>query len=94
LINAGKIILEATILTTAVVVGLTLYTFWAAKRGYDFNFLGPFLFSAVIVLLVFGVIQVNLKLMQLFCDLPCNSNDFVYQTLLVRVTKQHPYFLP
>ncbi|KAJ4744592.1 Bax inhibitor-1 family protein [Rhynchospora pubera] len=55
--TSGKIILEAAILTTAVVVGLTLYTFWAAKRGQDFNFLGPFLFAAVIVLLVFGLIQ-------------------------------------
>lgn len=55
---AGKVVLEAVILTSAVVVGLTLYTFWAARRGYDFNFLGPFLFSAIIVLVVFGFIQV------------------------------------
>lgn len=56
---AGKVILEAVILTAAVVVSLTLYTFWAAKRGQDFNFLGPFLFGAVIVLMVFGMIQVG-----------------------------------
>lgn len=55
--TSGKVILEAAILTAVVVVGLTLYTFWAAKRGQDFNFLGPFLFSAVLVLLVFGLIQ-------------------------------------
>ncbi|PSS14596.1 BI1-like protein [Actinidia chinensis var. chinensis] len=54
----GRIILEAAILTAVVVVSLTLYTFWAAKRGYDFNFLGPFLFGAVIVLLVFALIQI------------------------------------
>ncbi|KAK3415853.1 hypothetical protein EUGRSUZ_H01413 [Eucalyptus grandis] len=42
----GKIILESVILTTAVGVSLTLYTFWAARRGHDFNFLGPFLFGA------------------------------------------------
>lgn len=41
-----------------MVVSLTLYTFWAARRGYDFNFLGPFLFGAVIVLMVFSMIQV------------------------------------
>ncbi|MCO5581091.1 hypothetical protein L7F22_034967 [Adiantum nelumboides] len=53
----GKIILEALILTTATVLGLTLYTFWAAKRGYDFNFLGPMLSAALMVLILFGFIQ-------------------------------------
>ncbi|XP_027366373.1 protein LIFEGUARD 4-like isoform X2 [Abrus precatorius] len=52
-----KVILEAVILTAVVVIGLTLYTFWAARRGQDFNFLGPFLFGAVLVLMVFGLIQ-------------------------------------
>ncbi|KAL7097528.1 hypothetical protein ACP275_10G150100 [Erythranthe tilingii] len=42
---AGKVILESVILTAAVMTSLTLYTFWAAKRGHDFNFLGPFLFD-------------------------------------------------
>ncbi|KAL3531311.1 hypothetical protein ACH5RR_010633 [Cinchona calisaya] len=56
--TSGKVILEAVILTAAVVISLTLYTFWAAKRGHDFNFLGPFLFGAVIVLVIFGLIQV------------------------------------
>lgn len=55
----GKVILEAVILTAVVVVSLTLYTFWAAKRGHDFNFLGPFLFGALMVLLVFSFIQVK-----------------------------------
>ncbi|KAJ8899427.1 hypothetical protein K2173_018401 [Erythroxylum novogranatense] len=54
----GKVILESVILTTVVVVSLTLYTFWAARRGHDFNFLGPFLFGAVLVLIVFALIQV------------------------------------
>ncbi|KAK6913988.1 Bax inhibitor 1-related [Dillenia turbinata] len=53
----GEIILEAAILTGTVFVSLTLYTFWAAKRGHDFNFLGPFLFAALLVLMVFGFIQ-------------------------------------
>ncbi|KMZ55966.1 putative Transmembrane BAX inhibitor motif-containing protein [Zostera marina] len=56
--TSGKIILEAVILTAAVVVSLTLYTFWAVRRGTDFSFLEPFLFSALIVLLLFGFIQV------------------------------------
>ncbi|KAK6135028.1 hypothetical protein DH2020_031206 [Rehmannia glutinosa] len=53
-----KVILEAVILTAVVVVSLTLYTFWAAKRGHDFNFLGPFLFGAVVVLMLFALIQI------------------------------------
>ena len=57
---AGKVILESAILTTVVVVSLTAYTFWAAKRGHDFNFLGPFLFAALMVLMVFSLIQVGL----------------------------------
>ncbi|KAL4308448.1 hypothetical protein GQ457_01G051510 [Hibiscus cannabinus] len=56
--TSGKVILESVILTAVVVVALTLYTFWAARRGHDFNFLGPFLFGAVLVLMVFALIQV------------------------------------
>ncbi|KAM7255961.1 hypothetical protein ACFE04_011702 [Oxalis oulophora] len=56
--TAGKVILESVILTTVVVVSLTLYTFWAARRGHDFSFLGPFLFGAVMVLIVFSLIQI------------------------------------
>lgn len=56
--TSGKVILEAIILTAVVVISLTLYTFWAARRGQDFNFLGPFLFGAIIVLLLFSVIQI------------------------------------
>uniref|UniRef100_A0A7N0ZV83 BI1-like protein n=1 Tax=Kalanchoe fedtschenkoi TaxID=63787 RepID=A0A7N0ZV83_KALFE len=56
--TSGKVILEAVILTAVVVIALTLYTFMAAKRGYDFNFLGPFLFGAVLVLIVFSMIQI------------------------------------
>ncbi|XP_031267528.1 protein LIFEGUARD 2 [Pistacia vera] len=56
--TSGKVILESVILTAAVVVSLTLYTFWAAKRGHDFNFLGPFLFGAIIVLMLFALIQI------------------------------------
>ena len=53
-----KVILEAWGLTTVIFISLTLYTFWAARRGQDFSFLGPFLFAALIVLLGFSLIQV------------------------------------
>ncbi|CAI9761414.1 unnamed protein product [Fraxinus pennsylvanica] len=56
--TSGKVILESVILTAAVVISLTLYTFWAARKGYDFNFLGPFLFGAVVVLMLFALIQI------------------------------------
>ncbi|MED6196062.1 Protein LIFEGUARD 4 [Stylosanthes scabra] len=56
--TSGKVILESVILTSVVVISLTLYTFWAARRGKDFSFLGPFLFGALIVLMVFALIQV------------------------------------
>lgn len=58
--ETGKVILESAILTTVVVLSLTFYTYWAARKGYDFNFLGPFLFGALLVLIVFAIIQVTL----------------------------------
>lgn len=57
--TTGKVILESVILTAVVVVSLTLYTFWAARRGHDFSFLGPFLFAALMILIVFALIQVT-----------------------------------
>ena len=68
----GKVILEAAILTTVVVFSLTAYTFWAAKRGQDFSFLGPFLFASLIMLLVFGFIQVRSMPMR-FALIPFSS---------------------
>lgn len=53
----GRIVLEALILTSAVVASLTGYTFWASKKGKDFSYLGPILFSSLIVLLFTGFIQ-------------------------------------
>ncbi|KAI3801026.1 hypothetical protein L1987_29126 [Smallanthus sonchifolius] len=56
--TSGEVILEAVILTAVVVVCLTLYTFWAAKRGHDFSFLRGFMISASIVFIVFTFIQI------------------------------------
>lgn len=50
----GKVIWESALLTTVVVVCLTLYTFWAARRGHDFSFLGPILFTSLIVFFPLG----------------------------------------
>ncbi|MFS8013174.1 hypothetical protein Hanom_Chr14g01329721 [Helianthus anomalus] len=56
-VTTRKVILEAAIFTAVVGVSLTLFAFWAAKRGYDFSFMGPFLFSYLMVILIFGLIQ-------------------------------------
>ncbi|WOL06759.1 hypothetical protein Cni_G15493 [Canna indica] len=53
----GRIVLEALLLTSAVVLSLTGYTFWASRRGKDFSYLGPILFAGLVVLLLTGFIQ-------------------------------------
>lgn len=55
--TSGTIVLEALILTAAVVVSLTGYSYWASRKGYDLTFLGPILFTCLIVLILFGFIQ-------------------------------------
>lgn len=59
LIVTGKVVLQAAVLTASVVVGLTLYTFWAARRGHDFAILYPFLFACLLVLIVYAIMQVS-----------------------------------
>ncbi|PIN07604.1 N-methyl-D-aspartate receptor glutamate-binding subunit [Handroanthus impetiginosus] len=54
----GEAVLLAAGLTLLVTVALTLFTFFAAKRGYDFSFLGPFLLCALLVLIAFGIIRI------------------------------------
>jgi len=53
----GKIVLEALVLTSAVVTALTGYTFWASKKGKDFSYLGQLLFTSLFVLLLTGFLQ-------------------------------------
>lgn len=56
---AGRLVLEALILTSGVVISLTGYTFWASKKGKDFSFLGPILFAGLMVLLLTSFLQVH-----------------------------------
>lgn len=42
-----RIVLEALCLTAAIVLGLTAYTFHAARKGHSFQRLGPILFTGV-----------------------------------------------
>ncbi|KAL8486464.1 hypothetical protein ACS0TY_023230 [Phlomoides rotata] len=53
----GEAVLLAAGLTLVVTIALTVFTFFAAKRGIDFSFLGPFLMCAVILLMAFGIIR-------------------------------------
>ncbi|CAL4992274.1 unnamed protein product [Urochloa decumbens] len=55
--SVGRVVLQSAILTAAAVLGLTLFTFWAVKKGYDFTFMFPFLFTCIHVLLVYLIIQ-------------------------------------
>lgn len=59
--ETAMIVMEAALLTGVVTGSLTIYTFWAVKRGSDFSFLGPFLFASLMVMLLFSIIQVNIN---------------------------------
>jgi protein lifeguard len=72
-------VLQAAILTATAVIGLTLFTFWAVKRGFDFKMMFPFLFTSLITLLVYITIQVCIPALQhhlnfdrCVSDLRCN----------------------
>ncbi|CAJ2636769.1 unnamed protein product [Trifolium pratense] len=56
---SGKIIVPVMLTTIVVVFNLSLYTFWAAKRGYDFNFLHPLLVwvGVLLVIIIFTLSQ-------------------------------------
>jgi hypothetical protein len=43
-----RIVLEALCLTSAIVLGLTAYTFHAARKGHSFQRLGPILFTGAL----------------------------------------------
>ncbi|WJX15904.1 hypothetical protein P8452_06001 [Trifolium repens] len=59
LASGGKIeYLEVVILATAMMFILTLYTFWAAKKGHDFSYLGSFLFESLSILILLSLIQI------------------------------------
>jgi len=55
--TSGEIVFQALVLTSAVVVSLTGYTFWASRKGKDFSFLGPFLFAGITILVLTSFIQ-------------------------------------
>eukprot|EP00897_Mesotaenium_endlicherianum_P006195 jgi/Mesen1/5603/ME000282S04755 len=55
--TSGLLVVEALVLTAAVVGSLTAYTFYATSKGHDFSQWGSILYSCLLVLLVWGFIQ-------------------------------------
>lgn len=85
----GKVILQSAIITFTAMVILTLYTFWAARRGHDFSFLGPFLSASLIALLLFALIQVYI-LSSLTAFL--NSTRLFFQLMFYAVHTMQIFF--
>ncbi|KAL6498961.1 hypothetical protein OROGR_028139 [Orobanche gracilis] len=54
----GENVLLAAGLTLIITVGLTLFTFVAAWGGWDFKFLGPFLFGALLLVASFALFRI------------------------------------
>jgi FtsH-binding integral membrane protein len=50
------VVLQALILTAAITIGLTAYTFYAVANGKDFDFMGPWLFSMLFGLIAFSLL--------------------------------------
>ncbi|XP_055824141.1 BI1-like protein [Solanum dulcamara] len=79
----GRIVLEALILTSAVVLALTGYTFWASKRGQDFSFLGPILFASLFVLVLTGFMQLFFPLGSTASSIYCAISAIVFCAYIV-----------
>jgi len=55
---APVIVAQAIFITAAVVGALTAYTFWATRKGVEFTWLAPLLFSGLWALIIWGFIQI------------------------------------
>lgn len=55
---APSIVIQAVVITAGVVTGLTAYTFWATRRGVEFTWMGPLLFSALWAMIIWGFLQI------------------------------------
>ena len=56
------VVLEALILTAAITLSLTAYTFWATGQGKEFDFMGPWLFSTLVALIVVSLLGLFLPM--------------------------------
>eukprot|EP00298_Acanthocystis_sp_HF-20_P000624 c10879_g1_i1.p1 GENE.c10879_g1_i1~~c10879_g1_i1.p1 ORF type:complete len:241 (+),score=62.36 c10879_g1_i1:71-793(+) len=71
----GIIILEALALTMAVFVSLSAYVLITKK---DFNFLGGFLYSSLLILIFWGLIQIFFPMSQTFQAVKALIGAFVF----------------
>ena len=55
---APAIVIQTVVITASVVAGLTAYTFWATRRGVEFTWMAPMLFSALWAMVIWGFLQI------------------------------------
>lgn len=93
--SAGRVILEAAIATAVVVISLTVYTFWAAKRGQDFGFLIPLLITVLITLFLFTIFQIFFPMGRIYEMVYGGIAVIVYSAYIIYDTdtliKNHSY---
>ncbi len=56
------VVLQALVLTAAITLSLTAYTFWATNNGKEFDFMGPWLFSTLVALIVVSLLGLFLPM--------------------------------
>ena len=87
------VVLQALVLTAAITVGLTGYTFYATRAGREFDFLGPWLFSSLVCLVVVSLIAMffpasaGMQLVLAFVGAMLFSAYVVYDTF--EIIKRH-----
>ncbi|KAG6469419.1 protein LIFEGUARD 1-like [Zingiber officinale] len=92
---AGRAMLQAVSVTAAIVIALTLYTFWAARKGLDFSFLDPFLFACLPVLLICITIQIFFPLPNIAYTIYSCIASTIFSAFIVidteKMIKRHTY---
>ncbi|KAG6473074.1 protein LIFEGUARD 1-like isoform X2 [Zingiber officinale] len=94
-IVGGRAMLQSVVVTSAIVIGLTLYTFWAARQGHKFSFLFPFLFACLPVLLIYLIIQIFFPLPSIFYTIYSCIASTIFSGFIImdteRMIKRHTY---
>lgn len=64
------VVLEALALTASITISLTLYTFWAARKGLTFQKWGPMLFTCAPLWSLSGLAPVHSSVLCLYDTSP------------------------
>ena len=67
------VVLEALCLTAAIVLGLTTYTFHAARKGYSFQRLGPILFAGDFDIVTASLVTITVSCTCIIYVLMCTA---------------------